>query len=433
MTRLKAAFGGRNGTLQRPSLSAVIRDRDSIGQRSETVRRANLSAIVSELHAHGPLSRSELVVRTGLTRTAIRTLIGELVSADLVAEERAAPVGTPGRPSRLVRLNAERAVVLALEVAVDSLAVAEVGLGGKILSLVRVDRPRGHLSLDETVADLAALASSALSESPNRDSLIGIGVAVAAVVRRTDGFVAMAPNLGWRDLPFGERLGRAIGDRVPIAIANEADLGALGEVRRGAAKGGDHVLFIYGEVGVGGGLIVDGKPLTGVAGYAGEIGHIPVNMNGVACGCGSVGCWETEVGGRALLVRAGHPPDGGLGEIDAVLREAEAGSAVALGALDQVARWLGFGLAGLINIFNPRLVVLGGLFGRIFPFVRTRLESELDRRALPAARRLVGVVPATLGVNAPLLGAAELAFEPLLADPAGWLYPRAGTLVLASA
>ncbi len=395
--------------------------RDELGQRSETVRRANLSAILRELHARGPLSRSELVARTGLTRSAIRGLIGELVAADLVSEERAAPLGTPGRPSPVVRPNPEDAAVLALEIAVDSLAVGLVGLGGEILERVRVDRPKEHISVEDVVADLVELVTLVRARRPNVDPLVGIGVAIVGVVRRTDGLVSMAPNLGWRDVPLGERLGLALGDSVPIAVANDADLGALAEVRRGAARGADHVLFISAEVGVGGGLIVDGDPLPSVAGYAGEVGHIPVNPAGLSCRCGSVGCWETEVGADALLRRAGHQPGGGRRELDAVLREAESGSPVALGALDEVGRWIGFGLAGLVNIFNPRLIVLGGLFGRIHPFVEDTLEAELDRLALEGPRRLVRVVPASLGVDAPLLGAAEFAFEPLLGDPALWL------------
>ena len=395
--------------------------RDELGQRSETVRRANLSAILRELHARGPLSRSELVARTGLTRSAIRGLIGELVAADLVSEERAAPLGTPGRPSPVVRPNPENAAVLALEIAVDSLAVGLVGLGGEILERVRVDRPKEHISVEDVVADLVELVTLVRARRPNVDPLVGIGVAIVGVVRRTDGLVSMAPNLGWRDVPLGDRLGLALGDLVPIAVANDADLGALAEVRRGAARGADHVLFISAEVGVGGGLIVDGDPLPSVAGYAGEVGHIPVNPAGLSCRCGSVGCWETEVGADALLRRAGHQPGGGRRELDAVLREAESGSPVALGALDEVGRWIGFGLAGLVNIFNPRLIVLGGLFGRIHPFVDDTLEAELDRLALEAPRRLVRVVPASLGIDAPLLGAAEFAFEPLLGDPALWL------------
>lgn len=395
--------------------------RVEIGQRSETAHRANLSAILRELHAHGPLSRSQLVAITGLTRSAIRSLIGEFAAAGLVSEDRAAPLGTPGRPSALVHLNPERAVVLALEIAVDSLAVALVGLGGEVRALVRVDRERGHTSVDEIVDDLVELTAVVGSRPEAREALVGVGVAVVGVVRRSDGFVSVAPNLGWRDAPLGERLATALGTHAPIAVANEADLGALAELRRGAAREADDVLFISGEVGVGGGLIVDGRPLTGVAGYAGEIGHIPLNPNGARCGCGSIGCWETEVGEGALLARAGHPPDGGRSAVEAVLREAEAGSPVALGALDSVGHWLGVGLAGLVNVFNPRLVVLGGRFSRLHPFVTGTIEAELDRLALPAPRQLVRVVPATLGANASLLGAAELAFEPLLDDPAAWL------------
>ena len=406
---------------------------EAIGQRSETVRRANLSAIVRELHAGGPASRSELVARTGLTRSAIRGLIGELAAADLVAEERAEPQGTPGRPSPVVALNPDGAVVLALEIAVDSLAAALVGLGGTVFELTRVDRPSGHTSVAAIAADLAEMAAAIRARRPAGERPVGVGVAVVGVVRRSDGFVSMAPNLGWRDEPLGAALADALGGPARISVANDADLGALVEQRRGAANGCDHVLFISGEYGVGGGLIVDGQPLTGVAGYGGEVGHMPVNPNGAACRCGSTGCWETEVGEAALLRLAGRPPGGGRPEVDALLRDAEAGSPAALSALDHVGRWLGIGLAGLVNIFNPRLIVLGGLFGRIHPFVLATLEHELERRALDAPRRIVKIVPATLGIDAPLLGAAELAFEPLLADPAGWLVPRRASAESASA
>jgi predicted NBD/HSP70 family sugar kinase len=396
--------------------------RDEIGQRSETVRRANLSAIVRELHERGPLSRSELVVRTGLTRSAIRGLTGELVLARLAAEEPAVRLGTPGRPSPLVCPNPAGATVLALEIEVDSLAAAVVGLGGEVLRHVRVDRPRGHSSLDDIVADLAGLVGG--DGRPVDDTVIGVGVAVAGVVRRSDGCVSRAPNLGWTDAPLGVSLARSLGAAAPVSVANEADLGVLAEHRRGAARGVDNVLYVSGEVGVGGGLLVDGRPLAGEAGYGGEIGHLPVNPAGSVCGCGSIGCLETEVGEGALLRHAGHPEAGGRLAVEAVLREAADGSPVALAALDHVGRWLGLGLAGLVNVLNPRLVVLGGLFGRIHPWIAAILEEELTRRALPAPRALVKVVPASLGLDAPLLGAAELAFEPLLSDPAAWVEPR---------
>jgi len=411
----------------------VLLARVGTGLRSETVRRTNLSVIIRELHFGGPQSRSALVGRTELTRSAIRSLISELVSADLVAEVRAAPVGVPGRPSTMVCPNAEGAVVLALDITVDSLAAALIGLGGTILASARVDRPPTHLEPSEIVADLVSLAEPILREPAAAGRFIGIGVAVVGVVRRSDGLVSMAPNLGWREIPLGRLVAAAFDGDAPVAVANEADLGALAELRRGAAVGADDVLFVSGEVGVGGGVVVDGRPMIGAAGYGGEIGHMPVNPDGLPCRCGSIGCWETEVGEGALLRHAGRRPDGGREAVDAVLADAAAGLPRAVAALDEVGRWLGVGLAGLVNVFDPELIVLGGFFGRILPRVGELVDRELDRRALAAPRSLVCVVPAKLGVDAPMIGAGELAMEPLLADPARWLLPRRPRLELAGA
>lgn len=407
--------------------------RDELGHRSETVRRANLSAIVRELHESGPLSRSDLVARTGLTRSAIRGLIGELVVGGLAMEGPAALDGTPGRPSPVVRAEPHGAVVLAMEIAVDSLAAATVGLGGRVFDLVRVDLPRGRSSVDDIATVLAELAGTVRDRLPTDETIVGVGVAVVGVVRRSDGMVSLAPNLGWRDEPLGERLTLALDVDVPITLANEADLAALAEHRRGVARGIDDLILIWGSVGVGGGIVVDGQALTGSAGYSGEIGHIPVNPDGLPCRCGSTGCLETEVGSTAILRRAGRSPEGGHEAVDDVLAAAQLGEPAALQAFAETGRWLGIGLAGVINVLNPSLVLLGGHLMASYPFVRPTLEAELDRRVLRAARGLVRVMPSSLGVDAPLRGAAELAFEPLLSDPAAWLRPRPSLVVLASA
>lgn len=401
-----------------------MRGRELVGQRSETVRRANLSAIARELHGRGALSRSELVARTGLTRSAIRGLISEFVAANLALETRSEPDGLPGRPSPLVQPRREAAVVLALEIAVDSLAAAIVGLGGTTIEKLRIDLPRGHSSVEAVTRDLVRLTGRLRHLPRLRPALLGVGVAIVGVVRRDDGQVSTAPNLGWRDVPLGARLTTALDVGVPTFIANDADLGALIELRRGAARGADDLLFIAGEVGVGGGIVVAGRPLTGVAGYAGEIGHISVNPAGRPCRCGSTGCWETEIGEEALLRRAGVPAEGGRRAVDQVIAAAAAGEHQALAAVDEVGRWLGIGIAGLVNVLNPRVVVLGGLFSKLAPRLIPRVEEELDRFALAAPRANVRVAAAQLGMDAPLLGAAELAFEPFLADPAAWLGAR---------
>jgi predicted NBD/HSP70 family sugar kinase len=391
-----------------------------LGLRSETIRRANLSAIVRALHVDGPLSRSELGTRTGLTRSAIRVLIGELTAIGLVEETSGQLLGIPGRPSTLVRLRPERAVVLALEIAVDYLAAAVVGLGGAVLRSARTERPRSRVSAEVTISDLARLARS-LGELDGDEfadeQLVGVAVAFCGIVRRADGVVVMAPNLGWSEVPLAKLIRDALGTPVEVLVANEADLGALAEHRRGAGAQVDDLLFISGEVGVGGGLIVDGRPMTGAFGFGGEIGHLPLNPSGSQCGCGSIGCWETECGETALLARAGLPIDGGREAVDEAMRRATAGDATARGAFDHVGMWLGRGIAGLVNVLNPRLVIVGGFFARIYPFIEEQLKAEATKLALRPSAAVVSIVPSALGVEAPLLGAAELAFENLLDDP----------------
>jgi predicted NBD/HSP70 family sugar kinase len=394
------------------------------GLRSETVRSANLATVLRVLHFDGPTSRSEMVARTGLTRSAIGALVGELVRAELVVERRAISGGSPGRPSPVASALSERNVALAVEVLVDSIGVAAIGLGGVVLHTVRVDRARDRVSVERTIEDIVETVGHVTRHLSPTCRVIGMGVGVVGIVRRSDNSVSIAPNLGWRDVAFGALLRTALGDMFPVLLANDADVAALAEVRRGAAIGTDDAVCIWGEVGVGGGLISRGEPVTGASGFAGEVGHMPVNPHGLACQCGSFGCWETEIGEGSLLRRTGRPSDGGRAAVEAVLAEAAAGVPAVLEALAVEARWVGIGLSGLINVLNPSMVVLGGLFGRLHPLIADQVNDEIGRRALPSARANLRVVPSQLGADAVLLGAAELAFEALLADPLGTLELR---------
>jgi predicted NBD/HSP70 family sugar kinase len=390
-----------------------------LGLRSETIRRANLSAIVRALHIDGPLTRSELGTRTGLTRSSIRVLIGELTASDIVDERNGQLLGMPGRPSTVVALRSDRTVVLALEIAVDYLAAAVVGLGGVVLRSARVERMRDG-SVDATVNDLVKLARTITHlDQPSLagEQLVGVCVAFCGIVRQADGVVIMAPNLGWWDVPLGKLVRERLATEHDVKVANEADLGALAEHRRGAGATVDDLLFVSGEVGVGGGVIIDGRPLNGAFGYGGEIGHLPLNPDGARCGCGSIGCWETEVGEHALLARAGLPLDGGRAGVEELLRRAAAGDETALAAFEHVGTWLGRGIAGLVNVLNPRVVILGGLFARIYEYIDAPMKRETARLALRPSSAVVSIVPSALGVDASLLGAAELAFEHLLDDP----------------
>ena len=387
---------------------------------AEELRRHNLATVLERLHISGPTSRSDLVAGTGLNRSTIGDLIGELTGLGLVEESPGKATTGPGRPSPVVRVKPQGAVVLAIELSVDSVAVATVGLGGHVYNQLRVARPRGRFSPQETVQDVAKLAEPLLASLPARHFLAGVGVGVVGVARRSDGFVHLAPNLGWRNVPLGEMLALELGLSDQVVVANEADLGALAEHRRGAGSGVSHLIYISGEVGIGAGLILDGKPMLGSAGYAGEAGHTLVDPDGQKCRCGAIGCWETEAGEAALARHAGIIVGGtGLGVIDTVVARANAGNKRTLAALAEIGSWLGLGIGNLINIFNPELVVLGGSYQVLFPFLESAVVDAARLRALEAPGELVRITSSGLGPNAPLIGAAELALSGVIADPAG--------------
>jgi predicted NBD/HSP70 family sugar kinase len=388
------------------------------GGKPEDVRRHNLGTLLGHVHESGPLSRTELAGRMGLNRSTIAGLVAQLAELGLVDES--VPDGAAGtrpgagRPSLVVGPRRDGAHVLAVDIGVGRVVVAVVGLGGEVIS--RRYRRLGSSRSPVAVARvIRRLVESALAEVPGR--VVGLGVAVPGVVRHADGLVRFAPNLGWVDAPLGTLLSGALDcllGAVRVQIANDADLGVLAEHLRGVAVGYDDVVFIAGEVGVGGGCIVGGRPLVGSGGYAGELGHLPLVPEGRACRCGARGCWETEIGGPAIA-RALGVDDTGTDELVVAVRAArEAGSR----ALDGVARYVGRGLAGVVNLLNPQLVVLGGVLGEVFTATSDVVHETLAAGALTAPAEQVRLVRPALGADAVLVGAAELAWEGLLADPA---------------
>jgi predicted NBD/HSP70 family sugar kinase len=389
------------------------------GVAAEELRRHNLAAVLEQLHLSGPQSRSELTATTGLNRSTIADLIGELTALGLAEEGPAATASGPGRPSPLVRARPQGAAVLAVEVSVDSIAVATAGIGGHVYDQVRVARPRRRYSPRETVRDVARLAEPLLASLPGDHVLAGVGTGVVGVTRRSDGFVHLAPNLGWRNVPLGAMLATELGLADPVLVANEADLGALAEHRRGVGMGVGHLIYVSCGAGIGVGIIYDGKPMLGSAGYAGEAGHTLINPDGQRCGCGALGCWEAEAGEVALARRAGIPATvAGLGVLDRVLTGARAGDERTLGALADIGRWLGLGIGNLVNVLNPELVVLGGFYHALFPYMEAAVAEGARAQAMDAPGGVARITSSGLGAGALLIGAAELALSDVVADPA---------------
>ena len=385
----------------------------------DDVRRHNVGSLLRLLHVHGATSRASLTEMTGLNRSTVRALTTELAEAGLVRE--AAPVGRgrAGRPSIVVEPESERVYVLAVDIRVEHLVAARVGLGGVVLDRREVRQPRGSTDVRRTLRRLAGLLEPLLAGAPDDAVCLGLGVAVCGMVGVRDGVVRLAPNLSWVDVPLRallvERLAAplGLGPAPPIAVGNDADLGAMAEHTRGTAAGASDAIYLSGEVGLGGGIILGGRPMTGGGGYGGEVGHMSVNPRGRLCRCGRRGCWETEVGEDAVLRSTGAAPGAELSEVVAAH---EAGDLTVRAGIGRVGRWLGVGVVNLVNIFNPQVIVFGGATREVFPLMEPFVREALTT-ALAASREQVRLELPALGADSTLLGAAELAFTPLLEDP----------------
>ena len=386
------------------------------GPSQEEIRRQNLGALLRQVHVHGALSRAELTAVLGLNRSTIGALTSDLVGAGLVREELPSGHGRAGRPSLVVRPESTKVFVYAFAIGVDRLTAARVGLGGVILDRRETIRARGELAPSQVIEPLAAFVSQMQRATPKDAVCLAAGVAVSGMVRRADGMVRLGPHIGWVDEPLGGALRGVVAADVAISIGNQADLAALAEHIRGAAADSENVVYLHGDVGVGGGIIAGGRPVAGHGGYGGEVGHIVVNPNGRPCSCGSRGCWETEIGEHALLRAADRVGTGREG-ILAVVDAAQRGDAAAQAAVREVGEWLGFGVANLVNIFNPDTVIFGGTLRDVYLAAAAQVRSRVNRNALPACREHLRLRTPELGDDAPLIGAAELAFQGVLADP----------------
>jgi predicted NBD/HSP70 family sugar kinase len=389
-----------------------------------TMRRSNLALVLRHLRDAGPRSRARVAVETGLNRGTVSSLVAELIDRGLVREGDVQRGGSVGRPGQTVELDGRHIGGIGVEINVDYVTAIVLDLANTPVFEHRVALDVQALPPDAVLDAVTELAGRALAECAERDVMpVGLTLAVPALVERADGVVAFAPNLHWTEVRAVEGLRHRLGrPGFPIRVDNDANLAALGEFAMGSRAGTPHLVYLTGETGVGGGVMVDGRLLRGAEGFSGEIGHMPLNPGGDMCGCGRRGCWETMVGLAALLRMAAAPEDPvrdpslDLERRLAVVRDrAGSGEARTLDALKLVGGALGLGASILVNVFNPQALVLGGYFASLGGYLLEPMLAEL--RARVVASEVCEVVLSTLGFTAAARGGAHVALEAVLDDP----------------
>jgi predicted NBD/HSP70 family sugar kinase len=399
-----------------------------------TVRRANLAVVLSRVASGAQSSRAQIAAETGLTRSTVSSLVGELIELGLVRETTrgGAPRGV-GRPGVGLELS-DQAVGVGLEINVDYLAVAVEDMSGRVLHerLVYVDNRRS--APEQVLRRLTRMAATALRAARAEGRVpVGVGLAMPGLVVVPTGTLLVAPNLGWRRLPLGEMLRDQL-PGLPIRVDNESNLAAQAEHWRGAARDLRSFLVVFGQVGIGGGIFVDGEPYRGAHGFGGELGHMTLEPDGELCACGSRGCVETVAGQETIARRAGVPAASN-GRARSITRQlvtrARRGDRATLDSLREAGRALGTTVASAMNLLDLEAVILGGCFGPLSPWLADEVADVVGKRVLAGELSPCAVQPSALGLDAAVRGAAVVSLRSVLAAP--WIVHdlRAGLVAAA--
>ncbi|VXB02488.1 Sugar kinase of the NBD/HSP70 family, may contain an N-terminal HTH domain [Nocardioides sp. AX2bis] len=387
---------------------------------TEGLRRANTSVVLRSLRDHGPASRAALAARTGLSKATVGVIVAGLEAAEVVAPASAEVPPARGRPSRPVALTGRDHLGVGFELNVDYVAASVVDLSGheRLATTRPVERGRGLADLGRLAGEVADTLSRS-GGGAGGARVVGATVALPGLVRGDERTVAWTPNLHLPDdepaRTVSEALGDTLGSGVTVRVGNDADCAARAEARHGAAQQVGHALYITGTVGIGAGILEDGRPLRGGAGFAGEVGHLPLAGPDARCGCGRTGCWEAAVGLHAMLAAVGMPElETPLASAEAVAVRARTDAGVRRG-LAQVGHELGVGLSVLVNVLDPEVVVLGGYFAVLGDDVLDPARVALDALLASPVQVRPELRPGRLGIAAAALGAAERSLEPVFA------------------
>ena len=370
--------------------------------RSSTIRDINRQIVLNYVREREPISRADIARETALQRSTVSTIVEELKAEGLV-EEIGAGKSTGGRRPTLLRLRAAGALAVGVDITPSRTTVVTSDLAGRVLGREEL----GNGSRPDEMVALIAEHVSALVAGEGGQRAAGVGVSLPGLIDPDTGRAVYIPYFRWRDWPIAEELERATG--LAVRVDNDANAAALAELWFGRPEISDARDFIMVLVadGIGTGIVFDGQIYRGERGAAGEFGHMIVGQEGpTACSCGNFDCWEafsSERAGRARYERT----TGRAVSFDELVERALGGEQAAIGALTEMAHYLGIGVSNLIVGLSPETVVVGGKITRAWSLISASLGETIQRsirRGLPSAR----IVASTLGDQPTLMGAISL-------------------------
>lgn len=405
------------------------------GSNSNRVKQHNLQVVLLSLLHEGKLSRVQLAQKTNLSNTTITNLIAELIEQGIVTEvdegdARPDEFRPVGRPRTNIQIEPNARYVIGIHIGVGLFRVGITNICNELLHNQVVYFDKG-LPAAQVLAKMVETVEAVLQASGvAREKILGVGVGASGLVDFQSGVNLVAPNLNWHNIPLREFFQQAF--NLPVVVDNNVRTMALAETYFGAGRGVGSLAFVYGRTGVGAGLIFKGEVFRGSTQGAGEIGHTVILLRGgELCRCGQRGCLETLISEEAILRQADQiaavNPQGIMAQtladendispIERVFRAARSGDTIVQAMLEDRAYYLGVALSSMVNLFNPQLIFLGGIFSRGQDFFLKPVIRTVNEMSFGGLGQQVRIEPTSFGWKAGVLGASTLALLTFFYQP----------------
>ena len=392
------------------------------------INKLNKIKVLGLIRETGPVSRADIVKRTGLSAPTVTRIVDGLIHDEKLVAEVGMGSSSGGRPPLLVKFNSEQNYVIGIDLGATFTRGALSNLDGKFINEIKIPTKldSGFDAIMEDLSDLIHRLSNGNSKV-KKQRIFGVGIAVAGLINRRKNLVEYSPDFDWYNVDIANALGKSI--EFPVIFDNVTRLMALGGLSYGAGQKLQNFICVNVGYGIGAGIIVDGKLLMGADGFAGEFGHITVETDSdIQCSCKKYGCLEALASGKAIALTAQSRLARGQssllielcgGDVNKVTAKmvadaARKGDELASNVFNRAMDYIGIGISSLVNIFNPELVTIGGgvsLAGDIF---FDNIRKSVDRNIMQPTSREVEILPVTFGENAALMGAFALILQRVL-------------------
>lgn len=371
------------------------------------IKKINTAIVLEAVLKHAPLSRAQISEITGLNKATVSSLVQDLIDSHLVLENGPGQ-SSGGRKPVMLLFNGTAGYAVGIDLGVNYIRGLLVDLEGNVIA----EHQRGLKQQDaeQAITQLTECIELLINEAPDCPyGIVGIGVGVPGIVD-DNGIILFAPNLKWHQVELQRQLEERFG--LPVTIDNEANAGAQGEQKYGAGRGIPNQIYVSVGIGIGTGIILNKELYKGASGFSGELGHLSIEYDGKPCSCGNRGCWELYASENALLELAALL---GFENLDELLLAAAAGDERVIGLIRSIGDYLGAGIANIVNVFNPNVVIIGNRMSRAAEWLEPAVQAAVDQRTLPYHRERMRILFAELQDQSAVRGAAYYAISTFFA------------------